>query len=160
MSTSKSGSKNSDIQTDNLIVLETFGKLRRMLNLVATQQLKHLGIGVKQAILLREIRRMQPVCVADIARITVTDPTAAGRAITCLIEKNWVHRIDHPEDRRRWQVSLTPKGEKATDEVERLFKSLAGTFCDPLNASEKTHFLETLQKIKNVLNKEEIKDTL
>src|SRR5262245_34884382 len=97
---------------DDYAVLQLFGKIRRQLKLVANQALRPLGIGTKQALILRELRLQKSASPSELSRITDTDPAATGKIIDTLIKRNWVERVDHPEDRRQWRILLTEEGKK------------------------------------------------
>src|SRR4051794_18952810 len=127
---------------DELSILTLFGKTRRLLNLKAVQAMRPFGIGPKQAILLRELRTLKTSCLSDLARATLTDPAATGKIIDSLIKKNWIQRVDDPQDRRRWQVLLTDEGIEATLKLENIFKALAKEICIPLSTSQKNEFFK------------------
>ena len=130
-------------------VLEKFGKLRRAINLAATQELKALGIGPKQAIILRQIARDETSSLSEIARATYTDPAAVSRALESLLAKKWVEQVAHPTDRRRWDVLLTAKGKEQIKEIETIYRKLAARFLAPLSEAEELTFSNLLEKLLN-----------
>ncbi len=127
--------------------LEKFGKLRRRLNLSFTQSLKPLGIGPKQAILLHYLSSHGTSSPTGLSRATVTDPAAVNRAVAVLLKRTLVRREEHATDQRRWQLSLTPKGQNLAGRVEGLYASVSRKLVDPLSPAEKKVFLRLLDKI-------------
>ena len=135
-------------------LLDKFGRLRRKLNLRATLDLKPLGIGPKQALIIRELKRAEVSSLADLARSTATDPAALGRAIDTLIKKEWVAQREHPSDRRRWNVHLTKKGYSVAAKVDVIYGGLAEKLLEALTASEQENFSNILSKILTSVDRE------
>jgi DNA-binding MarR family transcriptional regulator len=128
----------------DLSILMLFAKVRRKLNLKYSQAVKHLGIGPKQAAILRELIVLKSASHNEIALLTQTDPAETGKVIETLIKKRWVKRTDHPQDRRRWQVSLTDTGTNAAQKIHEIHRRLAKEFCKPLTTRGKESFLQQL----------------
>ena len=130
-----------------ITILEKFGKLRRKLNLLFTQALSPLGIGPKQAVLLRYLSTRGESSLADISRATVTDPAAVNRSVAVLIKKGMIQRREHATDQRRWQVSLTRKGKGQAMEVEKIYAATAEKMVEGLLPREKEAFAALLDKM-------------
>jgi DNA-binding MarR family transcriptional regulator len=145
---------------DELELLKLYGRVRRQLNLKATHLLRPLGIGTKQALVLRELLPVKWLCLSELARQTHTDPGATGKIVDSLIRKGWVKRTDHPGDRRRWAVSLTAEGARAAHKLNALYRRVAGAFCAPLSLRQKRVLHEQLRQISERLEKriEELKE--
>lgn len=135
----------------NMEVLSLFGKVRRQLNLLATFKFKPLGFGPKQAALIRRLAEVNSTCAMDLARATQTDPAATGRVIDGLINKGWIKRTDDPNDRRRWNVTLTAKGEKVAEELNGLYREISDEFCKRLSSRQKNEFHALLNQMSNHL---------
>lgn len=133
-------------------ILELFGRVRRQVNLLATQELSRFGVGPKQAILIRYLARHQPISMADLARATVTDPAAVGRAIDGLMKKSWVTQQEHPDDRRCWRLSLTREGMVFAKRIQAVYRKIAHHFCVEMTAEERQMFGQQLLKIRQRLN--------
>jgi DNA-binding MarR family transcriptional regulator len=143
----------ASVKTKNdLEILSIFGKVRRKLNLRATQMLKPMGIGPKQALLLKELNALKFSSPMELARLTHTDPTSTGKIIESLIKKDWVKRTDDPNDRRSWRVTLTSTGRKAAYELDSVWSTLSEEFCGPLNVREKENLFHSLSKISAAMD--------
>lgn len=136
------------------ILLETYGLIRRELNLRATGALRAMEIGPKQAIMLRYIQKNPKSSLAQLSRMTATDPAASGRAIDCLIKQGWITKEEHPSDRRRWVLVLTSEGRKKMSNVNKVYNSLAKVFLEALGPKEQEQFGKLLRKILTQLKPE------
>ena len=139
--------------TPDLKLLEKYGQFRRGLNLLATQILRPLGIGPKQASFLWHLSRRGKASLADLSKATLTDPTAAGRLAKVLIKRGVMERRDHPTDQRSWEVKLTPKGVQLAAEIEKAYEDLAERAVKPLTAGEKKQFSDILDKLLGSMGK-------
>jgi len=140
-------------KVDELALLVSFGRIRRQLNLKATQALKPFGLGPKQALVLREVRILTQASPMELARLTYTDPASTGKILESLVKKQWLKRTNHPEDRRCYHVMLTAKGLKTIQKVETAYRKLAKEFCEPLDENQKNVFYKMFIEISNHLEK-------
>ena len=130
-----------------VIAYEKFRTVRRQLNLIFTQNLKHLSIGPKQAVMLRHIDSSGKCSLADLSRATATDPAAVNRAVSSMISRGLIQREEHETDHRCWQVSLSEKGRKLAGEIDRIYAQVADALVAPLNNEERHTFLSLLDKV-------------
>lgn len=137
--------------TSDLQLLEKYGQLRRGLNLLATQILRPLGIGPKQASFLRHLSRHGKASLSDLSKSTLTDPAAAGRLVKVLQKRGVIERRDHPTDQRSWEVELTTRGMQLVKEVEKAYQRLAEKAVKPLSIAEKKEFSNLLDKLLDSL---------
>lgn len=143
------------IDASNILILETFGRFRRGLNLAWNNGLKDLGLGTKQGLFLRYLAKHESASQADLSRATLTDPAAVNRALDSLQTRGWVARHDDPGDRRRWIVRLTPEGLKTAKKVDGVYRSLANEVFSSLKESErKTLYSLLLRLLEKGLSEE------
>ncbi|HTA16704.1 MAG TPA: MarR family transcriptional regulator [bacterium] len=128
-------------------IIESVGRFKRAVNLLVVQELKPLGFGSKQASVLRYLAAHRSCSHADLARHTITDPAAAGRIVDALIRRGLIARKEHPSDRRRWMLSLSPQGLRAAERIAAVFKRVAGDLAAPLNSRERLALVASLDKI-------------
>ena len=136
----------------DLKTLEDFGQVRRGLNLVFSNALRPLGLGVKQAMILRFLSKRGKASLAELSRDTLTDPAGMTRVINVLMKQGVLYQKEHATDKRRWEMALTPKGKKITADLEKLYLSLSEKTFKGLSDSEKNQFSKTLQKLSKGLN--------
>lgn len=140
----------------DLLLLEDFARFRRALNLHFSNALRPLGLGVKQASLLRFLAKRGKASLAELSRDTLTDPAAMTRLVNVLLEGGLVSQKAHPTDKRRWVLALTPRGEKLTQRVEGVYLRLSEGSLKVLSTAEKTRFSNILKKLFQHLSREKI----
>jgi DNA-binding MarR family transcriptional regulator len=130
----------------NLKVLRAYGNLKRRLNILAVHQLKPLGIGVQQAILIGTLFDQGTMSMTELSKATGCDPAATGKALSSLIDRDWVERRDNPLDKRRWDVQLTRAGRRVAGQVTDVFEEMAHRLCHKLTKNERDVLGHLLQK--------------
>lgn len=128
-------------------LLEAFGRLRRTLNLYYTQAVKPLGLGVKQSAFLRLLAKEGKASLAELSRATLTDPAATTRAVNLLRKRGLVRQAEHPTDKRRWELALTPQGESQAERVQKAYGEVARRVSEALTPSERNAFGAILLKL-------------
>ncbi len=147
--------KSKPVQSNpDLLLLEDFARFRRALNLHFSNALRPLGLGVKQASLLRFLAKRGKASLAELSRDTMTDPAAMTRVVNVLLGGGLVSQKEHPTDKRRWVLALTPRGQRLTVEVERIYLLLSEGSLKALSAGEKTRFSNILKKLFQYLSVE------
>lgn len=124
--------------------------VRKLIHLHAIHALQPLGLGPKQAALLRRLRLSgSSSCLVALAKATTSDPAAVGRTIDGLIRKGLVKPAPGTgkADRRRRHVALTPAGRGAADRVNAIFDRLDQAMGSALNADERRRFNALLDKL-------------
>jgi DNA-binding MarR family transcriptional regulator len=144
-------------KTPDVQLLESFGRLRRALNLYYTQTVKPLGIGVKQAALIRLLAKEGTASLAELSRWTLTDPAATTRAVNVLLQRRLVRREEHPVDKRRWEMALTPRGKKQAGKVQDAYREVARRVAITLTPAERQEFHQILLKLTGVFEPEDAK---
>jgi DNA-binding MarR family transcriptional regulator len=132
-------------------ILESFGRVKRAANLLAVQELKPLGLGSKQASMLHYLASHRGCSHADLARHTITDPAATGRIADALIRRGLVVQTEHPHDRRRWMLALSPQGRHLAEKIEAVYEGVAAVLVLPLSKAERLDLIASLDKISGSL---------
>ncbi len=71
-----------------------------------------LGITVDQWVLLKIIEKHQPLSQKELAIQSLRDPASITRTLDLLENKNYIERAAIVDNRRQYNISLTPAGEK------------------------------------------------
>jgi DNA-binding MarR family transcriptional regulator len=132
-------------------ILERFGRFKRAMNLLMVKDIKPLGLGPKQASMLRYLSNNPESSHADLARHTVTDPAATGRVVAGMIARGLVRQMEHPSDKRRWVLSLTPRGRTLARRITVHVDEMAKHIAAPLNSKERKILIELLDRIEDSL---------
>ena len=140
-------------KSTDLLILMAYGRVKLKFTELATARCHLMGLGPLQAGIVRRLGELKTASLADLARLMGVDPAAIGRACDTLIKKGWVSKVDHPTDRRRWQVSLSPKGNELLAQVQATYSDIASQFSSTLNKKEKADLLALLTKVENGLDK-------
>jgi len=126
---------------------ERFKLLRVHWTAFAARRLRPLGIVPNQAVFLRTLHDLGPCSLSEIAAGTHIDPAAVVRLADSLTERGWVARQEHPTDRRRWRVCLSPGGNKMAQKCNAIFEVLHREIFSPLTAEELARFNDLLGKL-------------
>jgi DNA-binding MarR family transcriptional regulator len=133
-------------------LLEKFFRLKKALSMRAVHELKGLEIWPKQASILYCIHKFGPMSSAKLAEHTLSDPAAITRSVDLLAESGMVEKKDSSNDRRAWELHLTPKGEKMARLIGRKQEALANEIFSKLSAKERAAFSDLLDKVTNNLD--------
>jgi MarR family transcriptional regulator, lower aerobic nicotinate degradation pathway regulator len=120
-------------------VLDAVLDLRRALTRGGTAAFAETGVGPRQVLLLRELRRGGSMSQVDLARATVMDAVSVQRVLDALERRGWTRRESHPEDRRRNLVSITAEGKRALADLDNAyegFRTLANAALSPRERSQ------------------------
>lgn len=133
-------------------IIGSYRELRRALARAAASIFSATGVGPKQVVILRELRRSGPVSQVELARATMTDPAALMRALDALERRGWVARTSADGDRRRKLVSLTADGRRAVEELDAPYEELRSLASGGLSEEERAQFCELAARIVATLH--------
>ncbi len=131
---------------------EKFWQIRRIVNLLATRDLKPIGIGLKQALLIYYLNREGSTSQAQLARFTGSDPAAIARAVHTLLNQGWIVQKDDHRDRRRHTLVLTARGKALARQISEMFQRLEERFSTALSKEESETLTRLLDKILGGFN--------
>lgn len=132
-------------------ILEKFFRLKKALNMRAVHELKELGLGPKQASILFCIHKFGPTSSAKLAEHTLSDPAAITRSVDLLETSGMVEKKDASNDRRAWELHLTPKGERTAKQIGHVQENLAAEIFGKLPARDRAAFPDLIDKVINII---------
>ena len=135
-------------------ILEAVRDLRRSVSRAATAAFSESGVGPKQVLVLRELRRGGTVSQIELSRATLTEPVAMMRALDALERRGLTRRAACHEDRRRKLVSLTPEGGRAVGELDEAYEALSALANGALSPRERAQFCSLAARISKALQGE------
>jgi DNA-binding MarR family transcriptional regulator len=104
-----------DDREDN--ILRSLRKITRAIDIHSRQLAKRYELTGPQLVCLRQLRRSGTACPSDIAReISLSQATVTG-IVDRLDAHGLITRRRSSSDRRRVEISLTPRGRKLVDSV-------------------------------------------
>jgi DNA-binding MarR family transcriptional regulator len=137
-------------------VLDAFRILRRSLSRAAAGVFGKTGVGARQVVILRELRRTGAASQIELARATASDPAAMMRALDALERRGWVKRSNSATDRRCKLVSLTEEGRAALGELDVAYEALRSLANGALSSSERKQFCAAAAKLTVILEAADI----
>jgi len=79
-------------------------------------KLKEFDITVDQWLVMKNLNENERLSQTELAHLVFKDHPTLTRIVDILCKKGYVERVQHPEDRRSYQLNLTKKGiNKVTD---------------------------------------------
>jgi DNA-binding MarR family transcriptional regulator len=91
------------------------------------------------------------VTLKELAEAMKLAPATVSELVESLVKKNFLQRIQNPEDRRAVQITLTDHGQTLLDQCIKCVNGLCEKLLSELPASERTAMLNALEKITNKL---------
>jgi len=127
-------------------ILDAVRLVDRALRLSSASVERDLGISVAQLYVLRTLRERDGQSVGELARATLTHQSSVSVVVSRLVARGLVRRAVAEGDRRRVELSLTPRGRalvaRAPEAVQvRLVRAL-----DALAASERRTLADLLTR--------------
>lgn len=89
----------------------------------------------------------------ELSDVLVVDRSNVTGLLDRMEKTGWVNRTDHPQDRRVYQVKLTPKGRKLWEKVEPLYLNAVGQVTGGLSQKRMLECIETLRHLQAVAAK-------
>ena len=91
------------------------------------------------------------VTLKELAESMKLAPATVSELVESLVKKDFLQRVQNPEDRRAVQITLTPHGQTLLDESIKRVEGLCEKLLNGLAPSERTAMLGALTKITNKL---------
>lgn len=107
---------------------------------------ENIDITIDQWLLLTTIKNNPDATQQHIALSVFKDLASITRMIEILVKKEILTRDFHPEDRRRFSLHVTTKGEQILTDLEPIIRSNRSKALEGISADE-------IEVLKTVLNK-------
>ena len=91
------------------------------------------------------------ITLKELAEAMKLAPATVSELVESLVKKNFLQRVQNPEDRRAVQITLTAHGQTLLDESIRCIDTLCEKLISGLSASERSTMLNSLNKITSKL---------
>jgi DNA-binding MarR family transcriptional regulator len=116
----------------------------RRVNAKATQEL--LGMNLKQVAMLAALRDQGELPQTSICDMMKTTQNTVVTWLNELEDAGYVTRVRDPEDRRKHNVAMTPKGEAALEHAESELRRLEDEALSALTSDERTQLRRLVTK--------------
>ena len=91
------------------------------------------------------------ITLKELAEAMKLAPATVSELVESLVKKDFLQRVQNPEDRRAVQITLTNHGQTLLDECIRCVDNLCEKLLAGLSPAERTAMLGALSKITNTL---------
>ena len=91
------------------------------------------------------------ITLKELAESMKLAPATVSELVESLVKKDFLQRVQNPEDRRAVQITLTPHGQTLLDESIKRVEGLCEKLLSGLAPAERTAMLGALTKITNKL---------
>ena len=121
---------------------------RRQTRCLAGMHAAEFGLSVNGWKLLSVIEYFGPLSASEAGAHTSLEPAKVTRGIDMLAAQGLVRRREDPVDRRRTVLSLSAKGRRIHDKIERVSRGLERALLAGLSASEQKILYRVLDKLE------------
>jgi len=128
-------------------ILHAYFAIRRIINVIAVNELKELKMSPKKAAVIRIINEYPNISLACIASMTISDPATITRIIDSLSKDGLVIRKNSKTDRRAFDLSLSEKGKKLAEIITLKHENISNILFDFLSPDEQKTFKGLLESI-------------
>jgi len=90
---------------------------------------------------------MPGISQTELAELLACERATAGLQVAECMKKGWIKRERSATDSRRYELRLTPKGERMLVEVRQIIARHESEFLAPLSADERKQLRELLTKL-------------
>jgi DNA-binding MarR family transcriptional regulator len=125
----------------------------RALGLASAERLRPIGLNPAQVTILLFINRFPEITMARLSNLATVTPQTMHRAVTTLLERQLVQRIDKPDDRKSFGLVLTPPGEKLLAEGEAAVRATQDIAIAAFSREELEQLYGLLQRYEAALQK-------
>lgn len=111
----KPAPKHRRASAEIIVVIDGIRRLERGLRLAAREVERATGISAAQLFVLEQLVSESPASVSELARRTLTDRSSVSVVVDRLVASGYAGRRPSRADRRRLEISITPKGRRLLD---------------------------------------------
>jgi DNA-binding MarR family transcriptional regulator len=121
--------------------------LKRLVDCLAEMHQTKFGITINGWKVMSVVGRFAPLAAVEVGQFVSLEPDRVTRTVDVLVKQGIVARRQDKQDRRRISLSLTAKGRRIQEQIERVRYALEYEFLSVLDDTE----LETLYRILDKL---------
>jgi len=115
-------------------------------------------VTVDQWIVLKNLSENGKLSQTQLAGLVFKDHPTLTRILDLLCKKGYVERVPHPQDRRSFQLNLTPSGAKKVIELRPQILDIREKAWDKLNEKDFEEFKRILNTIYQNLGGESLEE--
>ena len=108
---------------------------------------QRFGLAVTEWRTMAVLGRYQGLSAGEVAERTAMDKVAVSRAVARLLQRGFIQREIHGDDRRRSVLALTDEGFRVYDEVAPMVIEYHQRMLEPLTEEERTMLDRLIDKL-------------
>jgi DNA-binding MarR family transcriptional regulator len=93
------------------------------------------------------VSTMPGISQTELAQLLSCERATAGLQVAECVRKGWIRRVVSAKDKRRYELQLTPKGERMLAEVRQIVARHEAEFLAPLTQEERECLRRLLAKL-------------
>ncbi len=93
------------------------------------------------------VSAMPGISQTELAQLLGCERATAGLQVAECVKLGWIKRVVSPNDKRRYELQITPKGERWLAEVRQVIAKHEAEFLAPLSQEERETLRELLAKL-------------
>ncbi|WP_398467305.1 MarR family winged helix-turn-helix transcriptional regulator [Tardiphaga sp.] len=122
-------------------------------NALSEEYQERYGLDIPEWRVVATLGFRDDACSAQfIAQCTRTHKSTISRAVTALLERELIERVENSDDRRAFELRLSGKGKTLYDELIPRLLSKERDILSCLTAQERSEFARALDKIEQSLD--------
>ena len=129
------------------------GDISRLIRRTFDERARKIGVTRPQWRVLTWLKRNEGINQGALADLLELDAMTVCRMVDRLQTGGLVERRPDPNDRRAWQLFLTPKAISITDQLQPIGEQLLKEALDGIAASEQVKLLQLLDQFRGNLQK-------
>ncbi len=90
---------------------------------------------------------MPGISQTELAQLLNCERATAGLQVAECVRLGWIKRVVSPQDKRRYELQITPKGERMLAEVRQIIARHEAEFLAPLSKGEREQLRDLLAKL-------------
>ena len=126
-------------------------RLKRKMHKRMSDLLKPYELTPEQRAILLTLEKQGAMTQAQLCELTATEPSNLSTTLKRLIKKEYITKIDHPNDPRAYHIKLTQKAESIIDELGALSLFLDKELMQRIDDKDFRITFMTLEKLEKNL---------
>ncbi len=130
--------------------LSPIHKASRQVTLYLERATTELGVSPPEGHLLSYLRSYAPCPVSELERVFGYKPSTLTSMLDRLVERHLVTRNINPNDRRSFNMELTPEGRKLAGKLRKTLEAFEQSVKDQINEKQMAGFRAVMKAIADV----------
>lgn len=135
-----------------VLKIREFNRFYTSIISVLDQSVLDSGFSLAEARALFEVGQLQPCTARNIMEEVNIDEGYLSRILQKLELEGWIVKEQSEQDRRKYQLRLTEKGETKVVLLESLANTSTGSLISSLSAAQLSTLLKSMGKIQELLS--------